>query len=1492
MNSYLRKHDPVIPDTKGPPQKRWRSHLTQWVMVGLLAVFTLGSIMPTASLAKDDGSVIKVLVLYTSYLAGKNSDYGTEASAKATIENLVTHTNGTFSRSGINDTSLELVNDSLVDSENWDNFGKVNYTKDENTSNWGRNFGNWSERLTELRAEDDNFLDDVHRWRNESMADVVILLVYASTSSLDGTAYQLKNKDDLTFESSAFAIVKASVAISELSFARQLGHIMGCTYDRSFVDRLKGMPKPIDATGISEEYSYGYILPTTGSKKICSLMAVMCNYPSDAFWSNPSINYVDDDGGHPTGTDSDNCARTLNETAETVANFRYSDPGTLQFSMPKHSVKEGSVDSATITVTRRTIPNEVLIGEVSVEVLDESSSTENPATKGSDYAVTSPDTFPTLTWTDRDDDPKVITVSIEDDENREVKETIKFALSNATGDAKLIDDTKTTTVDIKDNDGPNIAYVIDITDSMDEEIVAVQEALIKYTDEEIPEGQRVNFVTFRDKVYNWGMTDDLDKVKMWVGKLYPTGGSDCPESSVEALNVANLNVDDDGRILLVTDAAPHEDEVDNTIEMLKAKRISVDVKLTGDCDNGSAQEIFSRIASETGGSFVFMPEVNDGNTKRGDRTLTRRTTRDGSSTTLGITKLANSIFNTMVGTNKPAVIDITPTIAPQSGTLDVVINASSHTNFNDSSTVSIGGSVVVNNVKVLSATQIVANITIPSGTTPELYDVNVMTRLGTETETAEGVGLLQVLPPRGLAEVLSIAPFTIVKGTTADINISGLATSFDETSVLSLGSGITVQKLTVHSPTLMTATVDIGWDADAGLHELLVNTGSQEAKLANAFLVLSETVNSSTVSKIAVITPSRGARGTTLDVEISGQATNLSDESFLYFSGNGVTVTSFDVINATHATATINIDNNATYGFRDVIVETGDEVATMLDGLEIADLPEIQLTPRYGSQGETLDIEITGQGTNFIADESVVNIKGTDIDVLSAVVNSSTQITANVQIDSQAGAGWRSVYVTTDSEVASLHKGLEVVAAMAAPPPAAFEELMSLYKIWGRIFGENGDPIEDVTIKVGDQTTTTDDSGKWEVGGLAEGDYTVIASKKLYTFTPKNVTLSGQEFAKEVIITQGSSLVEYVVYGTIFNNDGNPIKGVIVKVGDQTTTTDDSGKWEITDLSKDDYTAVASKKLFTFTSPKVTLGDNLRTEVKIMVSPQITEYYAVHGTITDTDGNVLAGVTVQIGDKTAVTDADGKWEITDLLKGDYAIVASKEGYLSASKEVKLEENDDFKTEVTITLSKQVVVPINYTVYGTITDVDGNAVAGVTVQVGDNTAVTDADGKWEITGLSEGSYSVIASKEGITFTPQNVTLDQGPSQEVKLEPTGIYEAFGTIKDKFKVPMEGVTVEVYSKKAMSAGPVATTVTDAAGNWEITTLFEDEYTVIASKDGYLFKTRDCFASENQACEPNLSNPDSILNLTVAAQLKTVKQGENIIYVITVTNTDDGQT
>ena len=78
---------------------------------------------------------------------------------------------------------------------------------------------------------------------------------------------------------------------------------------------------------------------------------------------------------------------------------------------------------------------------------------------------------------------------------------------------------------------------------------------------------------------------------------------------------------------------------------------------------------------------------------------------------------------------------------------------------------------------------------------------------------------------------------------------------------------------------------------------------------------------------------------------------------------------------------------------------------------------------------------------------------------------------------------------------------------------------------------------------------------------------------------------------------------------------------------------------------------------------------------------------------------------------------------------------------------------------------------NYTASGIIRDKEGNPIAGVNVQVGDKTAVTNDKGEWEITGLQEGDdYTATASKDGYTFAPIEFALGNDEfTQTVVMKP---------------------------------------------------------------------------------------------------------------------------
>jgi uncharacterized repeat protein (TIGR01451 family) len=86
------------------------------------------------------------------------------------------------------------------------------------------------------------------------------------------------------------------------------------------------------------------------------------------------------------------------------------------------------------------------------------------------------------------------------------------------------------------------------------------------------------------------------------------------------------------------------------------------------------------------------------------------------------------------------------------------------------------------------------------------------------------------------------------------------------------------------------------------------------------------------------------------------------------------------------------------------------------------------------------------------------------------------------------------------------------------------EKPTAQYRIYGAIHDELGEPLADVTLKLGDKTATTDVNGNWEITDLPEGEYTLTPSKSGYTFSALPVALGNDEFKQKIVIKPLSAL--------------------------------------------------------------------------------------------------------------------------------------------------------------------------------------------------------------------------------------------------------------------------------------------------------------------------------------------------------------------------------
>ncbi|KQS30820.1 zinc-dependent metalloprotease family protein [Dyadobacter sp. Leaf189] len=449
------------------------------------------------------------------------------------------------------------------------------------------------------------------------------------------------------------------------------------------------------------------------------------------------------------------------------------------------------------------------------------------------------------------------------------------------------------------DDGPNrpadIVFVVDDTGSMSEEIGGVRQGIITYLNKFASSatctGTVFQLVTFKDDVTIRPPTSDLSVIIAQVSALFASGGSDCPEASVEALKAVDPLIKDGGSIILYTDADAHAGQSkESVVELYKIlRKVSVSTLLSGTCSGASSVSVskgesnpgdtfppsdnkdgkpgvnlvndliaaesaidtYSFIAQETGGIFVFFPDVNSGNPADTER-------------------FQNLVYNLIVGGVSSAVTLIAPSAAPVGSELTLTVTGT-NTNFNSSSSVDFAGDdITTGTPTVISTTRIEIPVKISAGAVLGFKDVTITTTLnGGETETATGIGLFSVTPATLAPTITSITPPTGSVGQTLTVTVNGVNTNFNKSSVLNLGEDISIVSTTVLSAGELQADIQIAGNAVVGFRNVTVITDSEVAteNVTGPFLVTTAGCAPVTVANVTI--PS-GSSATVKAVGCSG----------------------------------------------------------------------------------------------------------------------------------------------------------------------------------------------------------------------------------------------------------------------------------------------------------------------------------------------------------------------------------------------------------------------------------------------------------------------------------------------------------------------------------------------------------------------------------------------------------------------------------------------
>lgn len=389
------------------------------------------------------------------------------------------------------------------------------------------------------------------------------------------------------------------------------------------------------------------------------------------------------------------------------------------------------------------------------------------------------------------------------------------------------------------------------------------------------------------------------------------------------------------------------------------------------------------------------------------------------------------------------------------------------------------------------------------------------------------------------------------------------------------------------------------------------------------------------------------------------------------------------------------------------------------------------------------------------------------------------------------------------------------------------------------------------------QTVHTDKSGEAKSDKLAPGTYVV----KLLswpdgfkpTVTEKTVTVT---YNSDVTVqfsceSSGSLLVKSVLDGKVLGGVKFEIRttdGAVVGSyetdtnGNVTVSGIEPGKYVLVEVGTPDGTNVPEgNKHIDF---EVKAGASVTLELTHVRESEVRVKVVDKAAQTG-----VAGVTVEIWRqnadlvKTLVTDATGILDFGGLANGHYVLKVTGDisGYEVEQREITFEVKSSVNVDLTVNMISAGSLTISAL------DASGSGLAGVTVEIRDlsqtlvGTYVTDATGKYVVTGLKPGTYVVTetACPDGSnideTTKTTQVKVESGSSITVTLKHiSDSVININVVDQKTLAGLQGVTIEIWQQ---NGSLVNTFLSDATGSFNIGRLPDGNYTVKLVKciDGY---------------------------------------------------------
>ncbi|MCA9628902.1 MAG: hypothetical protein KC766_14585 [Myxococcales bacterium] len=242
------------------------------------------------------------------------------------------------------------------------------------------------------------------------------------------------------------------------------------------------------------------------------------------------------------------------------------------------------------------------------------------------------------------------------------------------------------------------------------------------------------------------------------------------------------------------------------------------------------------------------------------------------------------------------------------------------------------------------------------------------------------------------ASVSGVFPGFALLGASIEVTLSGFATSWDETTSVSFGDGVTVSDVRVASPTALIVTVEVAGTASMGLRDVTVTTGDEALTYAQGFnlgspiavVVNGDMLQGSVVNAtIKNMDPSRPFDDTSVPSGLfSVRYTNLELNA-----PAGVSVFSLDSVTPTSAEVTLFVDGDAATGVGALEVLSGPDGEQ--DSFPHPEAFEIKAnTPEALTLNDTTDITVSANGeSHYLVADIPAGVKIVEMNAVSGTAD-------------------------------------------------------------------------------------------------------------------------------------------------------------------------------------------------------------------------------------------------------------------------------------------------------------------------------------------------------------------------------------------------------------------------------------------------------------------------------------------------------------------------